>query len=240
MRQELDELLKRLPFQNAGLLNQALTHRSYRYENPNTGGDNERLEFIGDALLTFLSGDFIYRRNPELTERDMTVLRSNLVDNAQLAKFAAVLDLSKWMRLGKGEVVSGGQNKPSLLSNTFEAVIGSYYLDSGIDAVKELVEPLFEEVVNDLPTAENSTPAIRDNVKGWLQQVVLDPAFPDNPENQPPTYETIRSGGNDHAPQFTSVVFVAGRQYGRGSNGNKKKAEKQAAEDALRNLGLLE
>jgi len=115
IKQRLDELLKRIPFQNAYLLNQALTHTSYKYENPNTGDDNEQLEFIGDALLTFLSGDFLYKRNPDLREGKMTVLRSNLVHKDQLARFAAELELGTWMRLGKGEDTSGGREKPSLL-----------------------------------------------------------------------------------------------------------------------------
>lgn len=239
IRQRLDGLLKRLPFQNAYLLNQALTHTSYKYENPNTGEDNERLEFIGDALLTFLSGDFLYQRNPDLREGKMTVLRSNLVDTLQLAKFAAALELGQWMRLGKGEDSSGGRSKPSLLSNVFEAAIGAYYLDSGIEAVRDLIDPFFEEIVHDLPTTEDSLPKIKDDVKGWLQQVVLSPEFPGNPNRQPPEYKTIRSGGTDNDPEFTSVVFVGGGEYGRGRNRNKKEAQKRAAEDALRKLGLL-
>jgi ribonuclease III len=239
IKKRLDGLLKRLPFQNAYLLNQALTHTSYKYENPNTGEDNEQLEFIGDALLTFLSGDFLYKRNPDLREGEMTVLRSNLVDTPQLARFAAALELGRWMRLGKGEDSSGGRTKASLLSNVFEAVVGAYYLDSGVEAVRDLVDPFFEEIVNDLPTTEDSIPKIKDDVKGWLQQVVLSPEFPGNPNRQPPEYKTIRSGGTDNDPEFTSVVYVAGGEYGRGRDRNKKEAEKRAAEDALRKLGLL-
>lgn len=220
-------------------MNQALTHTSYKYENPNTGEDNEQLEFIGDALLTFLSGDFLYQRNPDLREGKMTVLRSNLVDTPQLARFATELELGKWMRLGKGEDSSGGRSKPSLLSNVFEAIVGAYYLDSGIDVVRDLVDSLFEAVVNDLPTTEDSNPKIKDDVKGWLQQVVLSPAFSSNPNRQPPEYRTIRSGGTDNTPEFTSVVHVAGGEYGVGKDRNKKEAEKRAAEDALRRLGLL-
>jgi ribonuclease III len=229
IRQKLDGLLKRLPFQNAYLLNQALTHTSYKNENSNTGEDNEQLEFIGDALLTFLSGDFLYKRNPDLREGKMTVLRSNLVNNPQLARFAIALELGQWMQLGKGEASSGGCTKPSLLSNVFEAVVGAYYLDSGVEAVRNLVDPFFEEIVNDLPT--------KDDVKGWLQQVVLSPEFPGNPDRQPPEYKTTCSGGTDN--EFTSVVSVAGGEYGRGRDRNKKEAEKRAAEDALRKLGLL-
>lgn len=239
IRKRLDELLKRLPFQNAYLLNQSLTHTSYKYENPNTGEDNEQLEFIGDALLTFLSGDFLYKRNPELREGKMTILRSNLVDTPQLAKFAAGLDLGKWMLLGNGEDISGGRSKSSLLSNVFEAVVGAYYLDSGVEAVRDLVDPFFAEVVNDLPTTEDSIPTIQDDAKGWLQQVVLDSKFAGNPSRKPPEYKTIRSGGTDNNPEFTSVVYVAGREYGSGKDSSTKKAEKRAAEDALRKLGLL-
>jgi ribonuclease-3 len=239
LKQRLDELLKRIPFQNAYLLNQALTHTSYKYENPNTGDDNEQLEFIGDALLTFLSGDYLYNRNPDLREGKLTTLRSNLVDKPQLAKFAAQLDLGNWMLLGKGESSNGGRNKDSLLSNVFEAVIGAYYLDSGIEAVRELINPLFEEVVNDLPTTEDATPQSKGDVKGWLQQVVLDSSFPGNPPRIPPKYETVYSDGTGHNPVFTSVVYVAGSEYGRGTDRSKKEAEKRAAEDALRKLGLL-
>jgi ribonuclease-3 len=240
MKERLDELLQRLPFQNAYLLNQALTHTSYKYENPNTGEDNEQLEFLGDALLTFLSGDFLYKRNPALREGKMTSLRSNLVDKPQSANFANELGLGKWMQLGKGEDNNKGRSKPSLLSNVFEAIVGAYYLDSGVEAVRELVNPLFENVVNLLPTTENSIPKTKDDPKGWFQQVVLDSDFTGNPNRQPPDYQTNRSGGSDNDPEFTSVVYVAGSEFGRGKGRNKKEAEKRAAEDALRKLGLYQ
>lgn len=130
IRESLRELLERLPFRNAALLRQALTHTSYKYENPNTGEDNEQLEFLGDALLTFLSADFLYKRNPDLREGEMTNLRKNLVDNSRLAQFAEQLQLGQWIKLGRGEEHSGGRTKSSLLSNAFEAVVGAYYLDS--------------------------------------------------------------------------------------------------------------
>lgn len=239
IRQRLGELLTRISFQNACLLNQALTHTSYKFENPNTGEDNEQLEFIGDALLTFLSGDFLYKRNPDLREGKMTVLRSNLVDKPQLARFATELGLGKWMRLGKGEDINGGRSKASLLSNVFESVIGAYYLDSGVEAARDLVYPFFEEVVNDLPTNEDAIPQIQDDRKGWLQKVVLDVSFGRNPGRKPPEYKTIRSGGTDDNPEFISVVYVAGSEYGSGKDSKKQKAEKLAAEDALRKLGLI-
>ena len=242
IRQSLDGLLKRIPFQNAYLLNQALTHTSYKYENPNTGDDNEQLEFIGDALLTFISGDFLYKRHPNLREGKLTLLRSNLVDTPQLANFATALELGKWMRLGKGEDINGGRGKPTLLCNVFEAVIGAYYLDSGVEAVRDLVDPFFEDVVNDLPLTDDSIPQIKDDAKGRLQQVVLEDTFADNPSRKPPEYRTIRSGGTDNNPEFASSVYVCNKLYGEGKGRSKKDAEKQAAEDAMSKLkkrGLL-
>lgn len=239
IRESLHDLLKRLPFQKAYLLKQALTHTSYKYENPNTGEDNEQLEFLGDALLTFLSGDFLYKRNPDLSAGEMTILRSNLVDASQLAKFAEKLDLGRWMRLGRGEDLHGGRAKSSLLSNVFEAVIGAYYMDSGIEAVRDLIDSFFEKAVDDLNVTRDSIPVIKDEVKGRLQTVVLGLGFSANPGRQPPKYKTIRSGGSDTDPQFTATVYVADSEYGRGHGRSKKEAEKRAAEDALVRMGLL-
>lgn len=249
IREKLRELLERLPFRNAALLKQALTHTSYKYENPNTGEDNEQLEFLGDALLTFLSADFLYKRNPDLREGEMTNLRKNLVDNSRLAQFAEQLHLGQWIQLGRGEERSGGRTKSSLLSNAFEAVVGAYYLDSGLEAVRELIEPFFETVSHAISTTENTTrqsTQIKD-VKNQLQEYVLStnyqeyvlsPNDPDNPKPKLPEYDTQRTGGTDNAPVFTSIVYVAGRELGRGEDRSKKEAEKRAAEDALRKLGV--
>ena len=123
----------------------------------------------------------------------------------------------------------------------FGAVIGAYYIDSGVEAVRDLVDTFFEEVVNDLPTTEDSIPDIKGDVKGWLQQIVLGIEFvkSDNPNRKPPKYKTIRSGGTDNNPEFTSGVYVAGGEYGSGKDSSSKKAEKRAAEDALRKLGVF-
>jgi len=239
IRKRLEDLLKHLPFQNAYFLNQALTHTSYKYENPNTGEDNEKLEFLGDALLTFLSADFLRKWSPTLTEGEMTVLRSKLVDAPQLASFASRLELGKWMRLGRGEDAAGGRSKNSLLSNVFEAVIGAYYIDSGIEIVCELINPFFEDAVDKLCTTEDTSIEVQDDPKSLLQKVVLDQTFSGNPNRKPPEYKTIRSNGTDNDPEFTAVVYVAGGEYGAGKDRSKKEAEKRAAEDALRKLGVL-
>jgi len=235
IRQKLDELLKRIPFENAYLLNQALTRTAYSFEKK-IAEDNEQLEFLGDALLTFLSGEFLYKNSRDLGEGKMTILRSNLVANSQLANFARELGLEKWMLLGEGEKKEAGEKKKSLLSNCFEAVIGAYYIDSGIDVVRNFVNPYFEKIVKDLRTTDDSPPEIKDDVKGRLQQFVCRPEFTSNRNNQPPIYKTSKSGGTDHEPLFISIVSIAGIQYATGQGNNKKEAEKQAAENALKKL----
>ncbi|ODG98263.1 ribonuclease III [Nostoc sp. KVJ20] len=240
MRESLDEILKNLPFQDASLLLRALTHTSYMHENPNSGEDNERLEFLGDALLNFLSGEYLYRRYPDTKEGDLTPLRSRLVDKPQLAKFAVSLDLGRWMRLGRGAAKDGGRTQSSLLSNTFEAIIGAYFLDSGVDSVRDFVEPLFDSaIVENSPVPHKSDSNSKNFVdsKNRFQEWVQRSVTP-----TPPKYFTEQIGGSPHAPEFIAKVLVDGKIYGEGNGRNKRDAEKAAAEDALAKLkkqGLL-
>jgi ribonuclease-3 len=236
IRERLDEILKQLPFQEASLLNRALTHRSYLYENPReVSEDNELLEFLGDALLTFLSGEYLYRHYSGKNEGELTDLRSLLVKDRQLARFAADLDIGKWMLLGRGEATNGGTAKESLLSNTFEAIIGAYFLDSGIEAVRDFVEPLFtlvvEEIISSGPEPDsNILGDPKNRFQEWVQQNI-GPIIPQ--------YITIQEAGPDHAKEFTVEVRVNSKVYGQGSGRSKKEAEKRAAEDALRKLRLI-
>lgn len=233
IRAQLHELLEKIPFQNALLLYRALTHRSYVFENPTqTEGDNEQLEFLGDSVLEFLAGDYLYEQYPGQKEGELTKYRSNLVDNTQLAKFATALDLGRWIRLGKGEESQGGRTRPLLLSNTFEAVIGAYYRDSGIEAVRELVEPLFNSVFEN-PVISVPTPEIPGDAKGRFQN------WAQTNHQQIPEYLVTNESGADHAKIFTVEVRVNGIVYGKGTGKSKKEAEKQAAANALRKLGLL-
>ncbi len=117
--------------------------------------DNERLEFLGDAVLNFLSGEFLYRRYPKISEGDLSHLRSTLVNNKQLSKFAIELHIDTQMRLGKGAEKDGGRHNELLLSSTFEAIIGAYFLDSGIDAVRAFIQPFFTLVVDRIPASES-------------------------------------------------------------------------------------
>lgn len=232
----LAELLKKLHFQDTSLLNQALTHRSFLFENPKEASeDNELLEFLGDALLTFMSAEYLYRNYSDKSEGELTCIRSALVDKVQLAQFAIELDIGKWMRLSKGEVTTGGRTKNTLLSNTFEAVIGAYFLDSGIEAVREFVEPLFAFVVKDLlsPKPEIDSKHLVDSKNRFQEWVHR------NIGSIPPQYITINEAGPSHAKEFTVELRVNDKLYGQATANSKKDAEKLAAEVALKKIELM-
>ncbi len=157
-------------FKNEKLLLHALTHRSYANENPGECENNERLEFLGDALLTFLSGEYLYRRHPQMGEDQMTRRRSALVDEKQLAKFATEINLNFKMRLGQGAIREGGYYNPNLLSSTFEAVVGAYYLDNNLDVekVRDFVEPLFDSVPEDIVVSLSNVDS-KNRFQQWVQ-----------------------------------------------------------------------
>lgn len=213
---------------------QALTHRSYVNEHPDAGEHNERLEFLGDAVLGFLIGKLLYKLYPEMSEAQLTRLRSNLVDETQLAKFATQLGIGELMQLGKGAIKEGGRQNPSLLSDTFEAYIAAYFLDSGIEAVHKFVQPLFTSVADSIVFPQSDTdPKNLVDSKGRFQQWAL-AKFVQNPE-----YFIIDESGLDHAKEFTAEVRVKGELYGVGKGRRKQDAEKRAAEVALKKLGLI-
>jgi ribonuclease III len=217
-----------LSFANKTLLQSALTHRSYVNENPNTAQDNERLEFLGDAILTFLSGDYLYRLHPELGEDKMTRRRSALVDEQQLAKFAIEVGLHLKMRLGQGAIQEGGCQNSNLLSSTFEAVIGAYYLDKNrdIEAIRPIVEELFDAVPQDVVVVRSNID-FKNQFQEWVHA---------NLGPTPPRYGAKQVGGVAHAPEFIAQVFVGDMLYGEGKGRSKKEAEKRAAENALSRL----
>lgn len=233
IRAQLSELLEQIPFNDVLLLHRALTHRSYLHEHPaEAEGDNEQLEFLGDSVLGFLAGDYFYQRYPGWNEKELSDRRSRLVENANLPALAKIWDLGRWMLLGKGTESEGGRSNPSLLSNTFEAVIGAYYLDSGIDAVCILVTPLFDSVSGDFKS--NSTLPANASIdpKGLLQH------YAQTKYGQLPQYVLIDESGPDHAKTFTVSVLINGEVYGTGSGQKRQEAEKQAAIAALKSLSL--
>ncbi len=232
--------MKKLPeIKNEELRLQALTHRSYINENADAGEDNERLEFLGDAVLGFLVGELLFKKRyrddmTKMSEANMTRLRSALVDEKQLAKFALQFGLGELLRLGKGAIRDGGRTNPALLSDAFEAYIGAYYLDTNIDAVREFIHPLFTAVANEIvfPQAETQPKTLIDS-KNRFQQWAL-AKWGENPK-----YYIVNEFGPDHAKEFSVEVRVKDQVYGFGKGHRKQDAEKHAAEVALQKLGIL-
>ncbi|MGL4378380.1 MAG: ribonuclease III [Microcoleaceae cyanobacterium] len=227
-------MIKLPEFKDESLFIQALTHRSYINEHPQEKDNNERLEFLGDAVLGYLVGELLYRRYEDMSEAQLTRLRSELVNEKQLAKFAIALGIGEKMRLGKGAEKDRGRENPSLLSDTLEAIIGAYYLDSTITPVRAFVKKLFTPVADSIvfPTSDTDPQNLVD-CKNRFQQWTL-ANFGKNPE-----YAIIDQDGPDHAKEFTAEVYVNGKMYGVGRGRRKQDAEKKAAEVALKKVGLV-
>lgn len=216
-----------LPFSDFLLLSRALTHRSYLNEHPEALEDNERLEFLGDAVLDFLVGAWLYNRFPELPEGNLTRLRSALVRTEQLAEFAEDIDLGGVTLLGHGEEEAGGRERPTLLCGAFEALIGALYLDSGITAVQAFVAPMLEAAASNILSDHKDK-----DPKSLLQEWAQAQGF------GTPSYHTVSATGPDHAKVFTIDVYIQGEKYGRGVGNSKQTAAKIAAASALKTLGL--
>ena len=215
-----------LVFDDPSLLMRALTHRSYVNENPEALEDNERLEFLGDATLDFISAIWLYNRFPEMDEGQLTRLRSSLVCTEQLGKFAAEIGLGEALLLGQGEHASGGRERPALLCDAFEALVGAMYLDGGFERVRAFIEPRFNLAVG--RTLDDGTLVdARSRLQMWAQAEMGDT----------PQYETIETSGPDHARVFMVQVSIQGKEFGHGRGHSKQEAAKSAAADALRSIG---
>ena len=205
------------------LLERALTHRSYAYEH---GGlpTNERLEFLGDAVLGLAVTDTLYRVHPELPEGQLAKMRATVVSTRALAGVARELGLGRWLRLGRGEETTGGRDKSSILADTTEALLGAVYVDRGVEAAVALVERLFGPLV----VAAAADGAAQD-WKTVLQELSAGQAL------GVPEYRSSETGP-DHAKTFRAVVHVGGQPRGEGTGPSKKQAEQVAAELAVRAL----
>lgn len=212
-----------LSFSNLSLLRRALTHRSFANENEEVE-DNERLEFLGDAVLDFIVGEWAYHRFPEMPEGDLTKVRSSLVRNERLAGFARNLGIAAALRLGRGEKTSGGQNKDNLLGSTFEALIGALYLDKqDLIEVKRFLQPFLELTHSSLLDELNDP---KSDLQELTQSLKLGT----------PAYRVTGSSGPDHARIYKVEVVISGEVRGRGSGTSKSTAERAAAKDALENF----
>lgn len=226
----LDELQQHLgvTFKDTAKLRRALTHRSYINEHPEDLEDNERLEFLGDAVLDFLIAAQLFHRFPEMTEGQLTALRSSLVRTEQLAAFARDVDLGPHIRLGKGEAEAGGRQRESVLCSTFEAVLGALYLDSGPDALNPIVDRVFLPLAQTI-ASQDSNIDHKSQFQVWAQAH----------HSHTPRYRTIETTGPDHDRTFTVEVLINGEPVGRGTGRSKKSAEQAAALDALKKVNAI-
>ena len=217
-----------ITFRNEGLLYRALTHRSYLNEHSEVTEDNERLEFLGDAVLDFLVGAMLYNRFPEMQEGPLTRLRASLVRTEQLAELARQIGIGPHIRLGRGEDEAGGREREALLCDVFEAILGGLYLDSGLETVKEFVERLFLPVATEIAREQTDIDA-KSYFQEWAQSEL----------NFTPQYVTVNAEGPDHEKTFTVEVRVNGEPYGTGTGRSKQAAAQAAALDALRKVGVI-
>ncbi|MBQ6215214.1 MAG: ribonuclease III [Oscillospiraceae bacterium] len=211
-------------FNNKSLLETALTHSSFVNENRKYATeDYQRLEFLGDSVLGFLTAEYLYSKE-NITEGIMTRMRSELVSEKALYEVAKAIDLGKYIRIGKGEEHMGGRERPSVLSDIVESVTAAIYLDSGMDAAKDFV---MRFVLNDVHMASAE---VSDDYKSALQELIQH-----DPSNIL-SYELIEEKGPDHSKTFTFAALLNGEVVGTGSGSTKKSAEQAAARNALEKL----
>lgn len=212
-------------FRDAGLLRLALTHPSLAHEMGGGQQHNQRLEFLGDAVLQLIITTRLFEQYPELGEGPLTQARAQLVNRTMLAQHGRKLDLGAHLVLSRGEESSGGRMRSSTIADAFEALIGAVYLDSDFLRTTEVVLNLYKEVLGELEVLPNLS-----NPKGELQELLQ------STSPEPPRYELKSSTGPDHNRSFECAVMHRGQELGRGFGRSKKTAESAAAQSALDRL----
>lgn len=219
---ELEQKLN-LDFKNKDLLKTALTHSSYA--NENNCESNERLEYVGDAVLDLLMGEYLFTKYPEFREGDLTKKRAKNVCESALVEYAKELDLKKYLLLGKGEEKSGGRDRIALQADAFEALIGAVYMDKGLQESRKI----FEQVV--IPISEKETEDDFVDYKSYLQELVQS-------DKRSLVYRIVRESGPSHDKTFQTRVYMDDILMGEGKGKSKKEAEQNAAEMALKKLAI--
>ena len=223
----MQELEKKIgyKYKNIRYLENALTHSSYANEVRHGTNSNERLEFLGDAVLSIVVSDYIYRNCPDLPEGELSKLRAALVCEKSLCRFSRTLGVGSYLKLSKGERNLGGSDRPSILADAFEAIIASIYLDGGMDEAKKFILSFVE------PEIRNPKPKSFKDYKTTLQEIIQK-----NPEERL-EYVLTGSQGPDHNKHFFVEVHLNNNVIGRGGGRSKKEAEQQAAREALELMG---
>jgi ribonuclease-3 len=213
-------------FGDESLLEHALTHSSFAHERKQPARCNERLEFLGDSVLSVVVADYLYHHYPELPEGELTRIRAASVCEKALFGFAKSINLGDSLLLSRGEQNTGGRNRPSILADAFEALIAAIYLDGGMEPAKAFI---LKYVV---PTLDNHRKAAFKDYKTLLQEVIQQ-----NPEDRL-TYLLVEESGPDHDKVFHYEVHINSNPVGSGSGRSKKEAEQAAAKEALRLMGI--
>ncbi|MBR2579515.1 MAG: ribonuclease III [Clostridia bacterium] len=223
----MDELEKTIgyKFKDRKLLKIALTHSSYANESGGRLHSYERLEFLGDSVLGLITSDYIFKNFPNLPEGELTKLRASLVCERQLFEFAKNLELHKYIKLSRGERHSGGENRPSILADVFEAICAAIYLDSGMEEVRKFV------LSNIVPAIKHPKTVVMKDYKTHLQEIIQK-----NPE-ETIEYVLVGESGPDHDKRFTIEAKINNNVVGRGTGKSKKQAEQQAAKQTLELMG---
>ncbi|MGE5484675.1 MAG: ribonuclease III [Ignavibacteriales bacterium] len=203
----------------------AMTHSSYVNEHPDCAGDNERLEFLGDAVLSLIISEHLYRAGGDMPEGFLTRTRARAVCEPSLAAAASEMDLGRYLRLGRGEDATGGRLKPSVLADAFEALVAAVYLDSGLEAARQFVAgTLIKDLARGPWTTIDHKTALQEMVQaGGAGRRV--------------TYETVSEDGPDHDRRFTVIAIIDGLAVGTGTGKSKRLAEQDAARDAISRMG---
>jgi ribonuclease-3 len=212
-------------FKNKNLLANALTHSSYANEKRNGSVSNERLEFLGDSVLSLIVSDYLYNNFKNLPEGELTKLRASLVCEKSLCNFSRELNMGEYLRLGKGEDKGGGRSRDSILADAFEAVLAAIYLDGGLEAARSLVLRFI------LAELEHEDDEVFKDYKTALQEIIQR-----NPE-ETVTYILTKESGPDHSKVFEVEVRLNSNTIGKGTGRSKKQAEQSAAREALRLMG---
>ena len=225
----MQELEKKLnyTFRDPALLSEALSHSSYANEHRSAGlNSNERLEFLGDSVLGFVTAEFLFVQHPNLPEGDLTRIRAALVCEQSLYEVARKLDLGSYLKLGRGEEAGGGRKRTSILADATEAVFAAVYLDGGIGAASALIHRLLLDAEKEEAVEER-----RKDYKTALQELIQ------RTPGRTITYQLVEETGPDHCRVFVMEVSVDGQVSGRGEGRSKKEAEQAAAKAALKLLG---
>ncbi|NMB18697.1 MAG: ribonuclease III [Erysipelothrix sp.] len=207
------------------LILNAFVHASYVNEHDEFEEDNERLEFIGDAVLQILVSDFLYKLEPKLTEGEMTLYRAKLVREEALAYYSREMGLNYFLLLGTGEESTGGRERDSIIADLFEALLGAVYLDSGLENARKIVSHIIPQDISQIDISSVT------DYKTKLQEYVQ------SDKRESVTYEVVDTRGPSNAPEFEVVVKLNNLIFGRGIGTSKKRAEQMAAKDAFEKLG---